>query len=193
LARAPTPAASGGAADPDPGTDTRGSAKAGRSVAGTAVRHAAFVEAYLTNGHNATAAATAIGCAGKQLANAAWKLLHHPNVQRLLAARSREVAELAQMNTENWAAWLCAVAFSDIGELFDGDGKLLPVPRLPPHVRAAISSVKVRRTEEKDEVVEYKFWDKVSALTVMARHLGLFERNNVQQQSDIRVTIELVG
>jgi hypothetical protein len=88
---------------------------------------------------------------------------------------------------------LGAVAFSDIGELFDADGKLLPLPRLPPHVRAAISSVKVRRTPEKDEIVEVRLWDKVGALTVMARHLGLFERNNVEQQSDIRVTIELVG
>jgi hypothetical protein len=79
MARAPTPAASGGAADPDPGTDTRGidrptsaKPKAGRSVAGTAARHAAFGEAYMTNGHNATAAAIAIGCAGTQLANAGW-------------------------------------------------------------------------------------------------------------------------
>jgi hypothetical protein len=32
----------------------------------------------------------------------------------------------------------------------DGDGKLIPVPRLPAHVQAAISSVKVRTTPEKD-------------------------------------------
>ena len=41
--------------------------------------------------------------------------------------------------------------------------------------------------------MEYRFWDKVGALTVMARHLGLFERDNAQQRSDIRVTVELVG
>jgi phage terminase small subunit len=162
-------------------------------VAGTAARHAAFVEAYLTNGHNATAAATAIGCTGKQIANAAWKLLHHPNVQRLLAARSREVAELAQMNTENWAASLCAVAFSSVGDLFDADGKLIPVARLPAHVQAAISSLKVRSTPEHETVVEVKLWDKIGALAIMARHLGLFERDNDQQQSDIKVTVELVG
>jgi hypothetical protein len=142
-------------------------------VAGTAARHAAFVEAYLTNGHNATAAATAIGCAGRQLANAAWKLLHHPNVQRLLAARSRQVAEQHEMNTSNWAASLCAVAFSDIGELFDGDGNPIPLAHLPAHVRAAISSVKVRMTPERETVVEYKLWDKIGALTVMARRMDI--------------------
>ena len=51
----------------------------------------------------------------------------------------------------------------------------------------------LRRTSEKDEIVEVRLWDKIGALTAMARHLGLFERNNAEQQSDIRVTIELVG
>jgi hypothetical protein len=55
-----------------PRQPTSAKPKAGRSVTGTAARHAAFVEAYMTNGHNATAAAIAIGCAGTQLANAGW-------------------------------------------------------------------------------------------------------------------------
>ena len=41
-------------------------------------------------------------------------------------------------------------------------------------------------------VVECKFLDKVAALTLAARHLGLFEKDNAQQ-SDITVRVELVG
>jgi hypothetical protein len=88
---------------------------------------------------------------------------------------------------------LRAVAFSNVGDLFDADGKLIPVQHLPPHVQAAISSLKVRATPDDETVVEARLWDKVGALTVMARHLGLFERDNTQQRPDIRVTIELVG
>ena len=88
---------------------------------------------------------------------------------------------------------LRAVAFSNVGDLFDADGKLISVQHLPPHVQAAISSLKVRATPDDETVVEARLWDKVGALTVMARHLGLFERDNTQQRPDIRVTIELVG
>jgi phage terminase small subunit len=133
--------------------------KDGHSATSTAARHAAFVEAYMTNGHNATAAAIACGGSEKQLSNpsnSGWKLLHNPNVQRMLALRAREVAQQHAMSTTNWAASLGAIAFSDIGELVDGDGRLIPVHRLPPHVRAAISSVKVRTTKERATIVEYK-------------------------------------
>jgi hypothetical protein len=42
-------------------------------------------------------------------------------------------------------------------------------------------------------VIEYKFWDKNVALQTMARHLGLFEKDNRQIAENIRVRIELVG
>jgi hypothetical protein len=42
-------------------------------------------------------------------------------------------------------------------------------------------------------VIEYKFWDKRGALQTMARHLGLFERDNSQKVAPVLVRIELVG
>jgi hypothetical protein len=167
--------------------------KAGRSAWAVAKRRKLFVEAYLSNGHNAAQAAIAAGTGGKQPRAEGWKLLHHPEVQHLIATRAERVAELAEMNTATWARELRAVAFSDIGKLFDGDGKLIPVPHLPAHVRAAISSVKVHTTKERATIVEYKFWDKCTALQTMARHLGLFERDTAQTKQDIHVRVELVG
>ncbi|HET6194605.1 MAG TPA: terminase small subunit [Acetobacteraceae bacterium] len=166
--------------------------RAGRSAAATAARYAAFAEAYMTNGQNAADAAAAAGCTGKHLKNAGWKLLQRPEVQALLAVRGRQVAELAEMTTENWAGELRAVAYSRIDDLFGPDGRLLHVSKLPARVLGAISSVKVR-TSSKDETVEFKFWNKPAALEIMARHRGLFERDNAQQQSDITVRVELVG
>ena len=85
--------------------------------------------------------------------------------------------------------------------LFDEADEALPVRAMPVRVRKAIKSVRVVKRvltrEGGDEIVEtathVEFWDKNSALITMAKHLGLFERDNSQQKEPIRVTVELVG
>ncbi len=164
--------------------------KAGRSAAAMARRRHIFVEAYLSNGNNAAQAAIAAGTGGRQPRVEGWKLLKDPVVQDMLAARAKRIAELAEMSTEAWARELRALAFSSVGNLVGPDGKLLPVQHLPAPTLAAISSVKVTPD---GSVIEYKFWDKTAALESMARHLGLFEKNNRQVGENIRVRVELVG
>lgn len=162
--------------------------KVGRTAEANQARYLAFAEAYLTNGHNASAAAVAAGCTGSNMGNAGWKLLQKAEVQALIGARAKEIAELAGMTSATWAAELRAVAFSRIGNVVDAFGHLVAVADMPEHVQAGVSSIKVGVAG----VVELKFWDKVSALGIMARHLGLFEKDN-SQVNDIRVRVELVG
>jgi phage terminase small subunit len=135
-------------------------------------------------------AAAAVGYSGRQIRNAGWKVLRKPQVRHLLAERAQEVAEQAEMSTATWAAELRAIAFSSVGDIIAPDGQLIPVALLPRHVQAAISSVKVTPD---GKVIEYKFWDKPGALQTMARHLGLFERDNTQKVAPVLVKIELVG
>ena len=149
----------------------------------------AFVEHYLTNNHNATAAARAAGLRARDYTSAGYRMLQKTAVRARLAERAQAVAELATMNTANWAAEVRALAFGRIGDLLGPDGQLVPVALLAPHVQAMIAGVKVSRKG----VVEYKLAPKAPALEMMARHLGLFERDNAQLKSDIRVSIELVG
>ena len=164
--------------------------KAGRSAQAVAERQKTFVEAYLSNGHNAAQAAIAAGTGGKYPRAEGYKLMQKPAVQALLAKRAKEIAELVEMNTQNGAEELRAIAFSDVGDLVDDRGKPIPMSELPPRVRAAISSVKVTPD---GKVIEYKFWDKPGALQTMARHLGLFERDNTQKVAPVLVKVELVG
>jgi hypothetical protein len=51
----------------------------------------------------------------------------------------------------------------------------------------------VRTAKERATIVEYRFWDKCTALQTMARHLGLFERDSVETKQDIHVRVELIG
>jgi phage terminase small subunit len=163
--------------------------KGGRSALAEAARIAAFVEYYLVSGHNAAAAAESIsGRKLSQARNAGWKMLRKPAVQSLIAERAQKVAEQTEMSTSRWAAELSAVAFANVGDLYDAEGELLPVAQMPRHVQAALTPIRITSDGE----VEYRFLDKVAALVTMARHLGLFERDNAQQ-SDITVRVELVG
>jgi phage terminase small subunit len=179
--------------DPPSGSAARSAparTKAGRSASAMARRRHLFVEAYIANGNNASQAAIAAGTGGKQPRAEGWKLLKDPVVQDMLAPRAKQIAELAEMSTEAWARELRAISFSRVGDLLGPDGKLAPLAKLPDHVQAAISSVKATPD---GEAIEYKFWDKGAALVTMARHLGLFERDNAQVKPDIKVLIELVG
>jgi hypothetical protein len=82
------------------------------------------------------------------------------------------------------------LAFSDIRELFDDDGNLLPPYRLPRDVAAAIQSFDViersiPRGNGEEPIVtttyKYKLWDKSSALERLSRHLGLYRADNEQK------------
>lgn len=163
--------------------------KAGRSAAAMALRRRIFVETYLSNGNNAAQAAIAVGTGSKRPRVEGWKLLHHPEVQRLIAARAQSVAALAELNTENWARILRSIAFSSIGDLLGPDGKPLPVHLLPPSVRTAISFIKLAPD---GTPIEYRFCDKIAALQIMARHLGLFDKDNRHIGENIQVNVVLV-
>ena len=161
-------------------------AKGGRERAATA-RVQSFVAAYLTNGHNATAAAVASGSPPRNASSAGYKMLPRPEVQSMLSQSAQRVANKIGLDIHTWAEQLQAVVGSDIGELIGVDGQLIPLSVLPRHVRRAIAGTKMTKYGR-----EYKFWDKVGALQIMARHLGLFEKDNAQQ-TDIHVRVELVG
>lgn len=64
-------------------------------------------------------------------------------------------------------------------------GEPIPLHQLPDEIVAAIQSVKITRRvkSDGDQEIEYefKFADRVRSLEVVMKHLGLFERDNVQK------------
>jgi len=166
----------------------RATPRAGRSADAIAERRRQFVERYLANGHNAAAAAVAAGFSPKGAKKTGWQLLHEPDVAQAIQGRARELARLAELTTEQWAAQLRAVLFASPGDLFGTDGNLIPIHLLPPHVQAAISSLKFKN----GALSEIKLWDKNSALVTAGKHLGLFERDNEQTRPNIRVQVEFL-
>lgn len=169
-------------------------------------RHKAFVEAWITKG-SAVEAARAAGYTGsnRTLAVTGQRLLKIPEIAAEIAERARVVAASAELNTANWSKEIAALSFFRVGDLYDKEGALIPIHDLPDRIQAAIAGVEIRRGTTRSRkaggadgvaqatTTKIKFADKTAALSLMAKHLGLFERDNAQRAENVRVVIELVG
>ncbi|WP_305972608.1 MULTISPECIES: terminase small subunit [unclassified Mameliella] len=114
------------------------------------------------------------------------------NANEHIRQRIRELQDAAAEQAELTAAQVLEeigqIAFSDVRELFDKDGRLLLVDAMPEKTAKAIQSIKVSSKaapgSDAGEMVfttEIKFWDKNAALDHLFRHFALHEP---AQQSD---------
>jgi phage terminase small subunit len=70
------------------------------------------------------------------------------------------------------------VAYSDIRQLFDEKGQLLPIKEWPDDIARAVAGVEVVKRNvdsgdgKLDDVIKLKLWDKVSKLTNLMKYHG---------------------
>lgn len=90
----------------------------------------------------------------------------------------REKAEVAAVVTrERLLREISRLAFSDPRRLVNESGAMVPFHELDDDTAAAISSVEVDEYGK----VKYKLWDKGAAQEKLAKHLGLYEKDNGQK------------
>jgi len=91
-------------------------------------------------------------------------------------------AEKAVLNGAAIMEEIRNLAHSNIAGIMHEDGRVKLPHELDPVTQAAVASFKI------DEFgrIEYKFWDKNSALERAAKILGLFERDNSQKLDPLR-------
>ena len=152
-----------------------------RPNAGTSKRTAdekmlVFVEAYLSNGGNATKASIDAGYSPASAASAGSRMLRNVKVKQLLDERQVEIAAKLQLDTERTLQEVARIAFADPRKLVK-DGRFLNLDELDDDTAAAIASCEV----DKDGVIKYKFWDKNSALERASKIQGLFAKDNKQK------------
>ena len=94
-------------------------------------------------------------------------------VQEAQAAR----AAATGVTAERVVVELARIAFGDARAIFSSAGELLPPAEWPNELSAAISGVEVATNSKGEGAVEHvakvRFWDKVRALELLARHLGM--------------------
>lgn len=147
---------------------------------GLTEKQEAFCRAYLENGGNGTAAHE-IAFPGrytkKQRNEEASKLLADPKISQRVHELRGELDAESVIKAKEVVRALAAVVRADILNCFDSKGRLLPLHRINPETRAALSSYEVSK---KDGVVKLRFWNKNEAADKLMRYHGLYERDNAQ-------------
>lgn len=137
-------------------------------------RQKRFCDEYLID-LNATQAAIRAGYSEKTAYRIGADLLQKTSVSEYLDKRRKAQIRRTEINQDMVVTELARIALAN-GTDFATVGKrnrvtLTPTDDLPPEKRAAVASVK----KGKGGVIEIKTYDKVKALELLGRHLGLFD------------------
>lgn len=144
-------------------------------------RQEAFVREYLID-LNGKAAAIRAGYAPKQAVVQGVRLVKvcKPYIDAELAKRAKKATLTADRVLEE----ISRVGLCDAAELFDEDGRLLPLREMPESVRRVVASIEVEEDWKGDEFIctrikKVKLWDKVRALDLAQRHLGVVQKHEL--------------
>lgn len=148
-------------------------------------RQERFVQEYMLD-LNAAAAATRAGF-GSPADQSGYQLLSNIEVAEAIAAAKADLARRNSEVVQKTVDELTHLAFSDIGELIefsDGSFRIRNGDEIPERARRAVSSIKVRRESNGEDkpptdVVEFKLWDKVKALTTLLEKFGLIGKGGI--------------
>lgn len=152
-----------------------------RDAGGLLPRERAFVAEYLKD-LNGRQAAIRAGFAPKSASVRACNMLKRPEIQEAIRAANEKRVRKAEVTAERVIQELARIAFGDVRALFTERGELKPPSDWEPEVSAAIASVEVvTKTTGRGENAEIEYvhkvksWDKVQALGLLARHLGILQ------------------
>ena len=151
-----------------------------------------FVAEYLID-LNASQAAIRAGYSPKTAGALGHQVLKKLEVQEAIHIGQRAQLDAAGLTATRWREEVRRLAFSDLRTVFDAQGSLKPIHELTDDEAAAVSGVEViiknaaAGDGHTDTVHKIKLWDKLRALDLAGKHLGLLEEN-----ASISGTIELV-
>ena len=156
-----------------------------------------FVEEYLID-LNASAAARRAKYSPRTAFRIGQENLQKPAIQAAIQLRMADREKRTEISQDRVLQEYARIAFLDPRQLVDENGTLLPLHKLSGDVAAAIAGLDAKRMAGEDgdygdsfEILKYKFVDKRASLADVAKHLGMFERDNLQKgNQEIIVTVE---
>lgn len=132
-----------------------------------------FVEEYLID-LNATQAAIRAGYSPDTAKSIGSENLTKPDIQARIAKAMAERSKRTGVNADRVVTELAKIAFVNASDVIDADTATLK-PDVAPEDTAAIQSVKVKTFGEDGLEREIKMADKLKALELLGKHLGMFK------------------
>lgn len=157
----------------------------------------AFAHRYAIDGNGTLSYLEVYGVADDNTAAVnARRLLQKPEVAELVASLRQATLDKYKVTAERIVQEYARIAFLDLGELYDDEGKLLPVKKIPEDARRAVAGIECDEIEENlgggiKIVVGYtkkvKLSDKRAALFDLAKIHGMITD---KQQHSVSESLE---
>jgi phage terminase small subunit len=146
---------------------------------------------------NGTQAAIRAGYSKKTANEQAARLLANVSVQNYLSELKKTLSDKNEGLAQQVIDELKKVGFSNIHDYITQDNEIKDLTTITRDKAAAVESIKKTVTEfsgggeapGKKTSVQFKLYDKISALEKLGRHLGIFELDNQQKAATINVNI----
>lgn len=142
-------------------------------------RQALFVDAYCSNGHNATQAAITAGYSIPGARTEGSKVLAIPAVKRMLAERMAKIIDTSHITVDRTLREVARIAYLDPRRFFDKNGKPIPIHELDDDEAACVSSIEIDTVKDVDGVVttiqRIKLADKGIALEKLMKFHKLYQ------------------
>jgi len=160
-------------------------------------KQARFAELYLVK-LDATWAAKEAGYSKKNASQMGYKLVQNSSVSCLIQAGAQARSERTRIEQDWVLTRLARIADVDPREFFDDDGALKPLSEIPEDVRKTLASLETEGIflgsgadrEKVGQTQKLKFPDRLKALEMIGRHLGMFvDRLEVDHGIDLREEI----
>lgn len=159
-----------------------------------------FVAEYLVD-LNATQAAIRAGYSVSSASEQGYENLRKPQIQAAVTEARQKQSERIGISSDRALTEIARLAFFDPRKLLNADGSPKSVSELDDDTAAAVAGMEV--TEEfrgsgEDRVFvgsvkKYKFADKNAALEKLAKHFGLYERDNHQKTDALTEVLNRLG
>lgn len=155
-----------------------------------------FCEEYMID-FNATKAAIRSGYSQKTAQEIGAQNLSKLIIQNYISEKIKNQSKRLEISSDRVILEIARLAFVDVRKIFDSEGKLKDITTIDDDTSAAISSFEVddlkAYNEESDsygkigEAKKIKLYDKIRALEMLAKHFGMFEKDNSQKPTSTNI------
>lgn len=155
-----------------------------------------FCEEYIKD-LNGTQAAIRAGYSAKTANEQSSQLLAKLNVKNYIAELKQSLSNKNEGLAQQVIDELKKLGFANIQDYIDPENEIKDLTKIDRDKAAAVESIKKTVTEfsgggesvGKKTSIQFKLYDKISALEKLGRHLGIFELDNQQKAPVINVNI----
>ena len=150
-----------------------------------------FANNYVDTNNSYTAAEIA-GYSRANIAAMATKCLRTPHIIKYIKHLRRGMMHYNDMQPNEIISQLASCIRVDLSQLYDEEGKLIPVKQLPPEITKNIKEIQediiTDRTGKVTNRTKIKMYSKEDAIEKMIKILGLYEMHNKQVAPSIDFT-----